>query len=273
MTIPVSPVPRASQPLFNVPGVVLGLIALMGLVHLARDWLSEEADFQLLADFAFVPARITSFFDPAAVTNALTTIASGGPNGAEDAQVYQFLMGQGQLRPWTLLSYSFLHADLTHLGLNCFWLLAFGSAVARRFGGLRFALFFAATAIAGALAHWLAHPLGFAPVIGASAAVSGAMAGAARFAFQPGGPLQGFGRGRDASVFQLPALRLFQVFTDRRVLPFVGIWFIINIVTGIGAVPLGLSDSSIAWEAHIGGFIAGLALFDLFDPYSRKIAA
>ena len=43
-------------------------------------------------------------------------------------------------------------------------------------------------------------------------------------------------------------------------------WFASNLVTGIGAVPLGLSDAPIAWQAHIGGFLLGLLAFPLFDP-------
>ena len=120
--------------------------------------------------------------------------------------------------------------------------------------------------MAGALAHWLAHPLGLAPVIGASASVSGAMAAATRFAFQPGGPMRSSGRARGPGLYRVPALPLAQVFTDRQALPFVLAWFAINLVTGIGAVPMGLSESGIAWEAHIGGFLAGLLLFGWFDP-------
>ena len=51
------------------------------------------------------------------------------------------------------LTYSLLHADISHLVFNMLWLLPFGSAVARRFGAFRFFLFLAVSAIAGAAAH------------------------------------------------------------------------------------------------------------------------
>ena len=264
------PTPPRREPLFNVPLAVLLLIVAMVLVHAGRQWLTDEADFRVLADFAFVPARVTLQYDAPAVALALKTLATSGQRGLDEAQAMQFLLGQGELRPWTVLTYALLHADWTHLLLNSVWLLAFGSAVAWRFGTGRFFGFFVVTALAGAAAHWLAHPVGLAPVIGASASVSGAMAAAARFAFQPGGPMRRGGRERGPELYQLPALPLSRVFTDRQALPFVLAWFVINLVTGIGAVPLGLSESGIAWEAHIGGFLAGLVLFDWFDPHRPR---
>lgn len=256
---------RTREPLFNVPVVIVALISLMTLIHLWRETLGDEADFRLIAAFAFVPARLTAQFDTASVFAALVELAGQGANGASDANAMHFLLGGGELKPWTFLTYAGLHADFAHIGLNCLWLLAFGSALARRFGPARFLGFFTMTAVAGAFAHWMVHPVGLAPVIGASAAVSGAMAGAVRFAFQPGGPLAR--RSPGSGMFaEPPALPLLQVFTNPRVWPFVAVWFTVNLVTGIGAIPLGLSESGIAWEAHIGGFVAGLVLFDLFDP-------
>jgi membrane associated rhomboid family serine protease len=61
-----------------------------------------------------------------------------------------------------------------------------------------------------------------------------------------------------------PAAPLALVFTDRRTLAFIGIWFAINIISGLTG-GLG-ADIAIAWEAHIGGFLAGLLLFPVFDP-------
>ena len=49
-------------------------------------------------------------------------------------------------------------------------------------------------------------------------------------------------------------------------LTFVIIWFVVNIVFGIGALSMGGETQAIAWQAHIGGFLAGLLLFSYFDP-------
>jgi membrane associated rhomboid family serine protease len=53
----------------------------------------------------------------------------------------------------------------------------------------------------------------------------------------------------------------------------VGIWFAVNLLFGIGVVSLTGGDESVAWQAHIGGFVAGLVLFAAFDPVSNSIAA
>ena len=54
-----------------------------------------------------------------------------------------------------------------------------------------------------------------------------------------------------------------------RVLGFLGIWFGVNIIFGIGSIAIGADGASVAWQAHIGGFFAGLVLFSLFDPVPR----
>jgi len=61
-------------------------------------------------------------------------------------------------------------------------------------------------------------------------------------------------------------LPLRDVLRDQRVLTFILFWFLSNLIFGVGAQPLGLSDGSIAWQAHVGGFLAGLLLFSAFDP-------
>ena len=235
------------EPLFNVPGIVLGLIAAFVIIHVVRLWLlTDEQDINLLLLFAFIPVRYES------------SVAAVFPGGL-GAEI------------WTFVTYAFLHGNWPHVALNTLWLLPFGSALARRFGAVRFMLFFAVTAAAGALAYLVTNSGGQTPVIGASAVVSGAMAAAMRFAFQRGGPL-GFFRGDDAEAYRVPPLPLTGVFRDGRVLAFVAVWFGINILFGTGTLSVSGEQESIAWEAHIGGFLAGLLLFSLFDPPVRRAA-
>jgi membrane associated rhomboid family serine protease len=54
-----------------------------------------------------------------------------------------------------------------------------------------------------------------------------------------------------------------------RVIAFVAVWFGINIIFGLGSIAIGTEGASVAWQAHIGGFVAGLLLFSLFDPVPR----
>jgi membrane associated rhomboid family serine protease len=145
------------------------------------------------------------------------------------------------------------------------WLLAFGTPIARRFGTPRFLAFFAVTAAGGALAHLVVYSGENVPMVGASAAISGFMAAAIRFAFQRGGPLRLIGTNQD-DAYRVPALPLRAVLRDMRALVFLGVWFGLNIVFGIGSIGLDGAEQPIAWQAHIGGFLAGLILFALFDP-------
>jgi len=163
-----------------------------------------------------------------------------------------------------------IHGSWVHFGVNAIWLLPFGSAVARRFGPWRFMAFFAVTAAAGALAHLIAYVGQNAPVVGASAAISGTMAGAMRFAFQPGGPLNFMRTGEDAD-YRVPAIPLAGVLRDPRVVIFLVVWFGINLLFGATSLPIGGglgAGEVVAWQAHIGGFVAGLILFSWFDPPS-----
>jgi membrane associated rhomboid family serine protease len=235
-------VTRSSEPIFNVPAVVLALTALLVLVRAGEDWLlSDDADIEFLLYFAFIPAR---YGDSALLSEPLP--------GGLGAQI------------WTFVTYAFLHGDWVHLAVNTVWFLPFGSAVARRFGTLRFIFFFLATSAAGALVHLLTNPGSVMPMIGSSAAVSGCMAGAVRFAFQQGGPLVLFRHDEDA--YRVPAAPLAAALRDPRILIFLAAWFGLNLLFGLGTVSVPGGERAIAWQAHIGGFIAGLMLFSFFDP-------
>lgn len=227
-------------PAINLPPVILWLGAGFILVHVIRRFVGEAVDEELLLTFAFIPARYAEFG---------STLPGG--EGA---------------RLWTPFTYAFLHADFVHLLVNIVWMASFGGALARRFGSVRFLALSAVSAVAGAAAHLLTHLGDMALVIGASGAVSGMMAATARFAFAPGGPLAG---GRTASAFRVPAEGLVAMLTNGRALAFILIWFAVNVIFGLAGPMVAGVSGPIAWEAHVGGFAAGLLLFRLFDPVGR----
>jgi len=233
------------EPIFNLPTVIIASLAVLALVHVLRVYvLDEEQASWLIATFAFFPIRLTGpaiqgFYWPGGVAGDV----------------------------WTFFSYAFLHADWMHYGVNALWLAAFGTPLARRFGAWRFLAFSLGGAAAGAAAHLLLYPSGQAPLIGASAAISAQMAASARFAFSAGGRLGG-GMPRSDADFR-PALSFMQMVRDRRIVAFLGVWFVFNLVFGLLFTPPGVTNSTIAWEAHLGGFLFGVLLFPWFDPIGR----
>jgi membrane associated rhomboid family serine protease len=234
---------RPREPLFNVPAIVIGLVALLGVIHgVLVLVLTDEQTTEFLLLFAFIPAR----YDAGVLPNM------EWPGGwAADI--------------WSFASYAFIHSNLNHLIFNSLWLLAFGSPLAWRFGAVRFAAFFIATSVGGAVLHLVTHLGELLPMIGASAAISGAMAGVMRFLFQRGdAPM--FGR----AAAHAPAASLRDTFRDRRVIVFLLVWLAFNLLVGLGSFALPGLEHAIAWEAHIGGFVVGLLAFSLFDPVRKE---
>ncbi len=221
----------------NLPPVVVWLSAVLIGVHVLRQFLDPSQEEWLLLAFAFIPERY-------------------GPFG-------EFLPGGAAARFWSLATYAFLHGDFVHLLVNLVWMASFGGALAWRFGTARFLVLALVAAMAGAAMHYAVHADDGGIVIGASGAVSGMMAATARFAFSPGGPLAGGGM-RTAN--RVPAEPLRAALRNRRALAFIAIWFAVNLLFGLtGGLGADISGA-IAWEAHIGGFLAGILFFPLLDP-------
>lgn len=222
------PLPAAREPVFNLPGVVIALAAACIVIHLYRIWLlTPQQDFDLILRYAFFPLRYS---------------------GGYALDLYAFLS------PFT---YAFLHGGVGHLAINTIWLAAFGSPLANRIGVLRFLLFWAATSLAAVALHYVLHSTEAVPLVGASGAISGMMGAAARFGFR-------IDRSVGKAAFAGRILSIPEVFRSRMAVTFLAVWFAVNLLMGLG---FGASDDggSIAWEAHIGGFLAGFLLVRAFD--------
>ena len=225
------------EPMFNLPGVVLALTVVFGVVQVLRVWLPDQQSAEMTVALAFVPARYSG-------------LAAELPGGT----VACFT---------SFLTHAFVHGDWAHLAINSMWLAAFGSAIARRTGTLRFLAFFAFCAIAGAVA-FLAINIGLvAPMVGASGAISGMMGATMRFLFR-GLEERGLAGLRE-NPHLVPLMPLGVALRDRRVLTTTGVWLAVNLLALLGLGGLG-GGGEVAWEAHIGGFAAGLLAYGLFDP-------
>jgi len=218
------------QPIFRAPQVVLWLIGVLAAAHGARTLLSPARSADMVYEYALVPARYSSAF-----------LAS---HMADPGTVWE--------RAVPFVSYMALHNDWTHLLINCLWLLAFGPVVARRLGAGLFLVFFLVCGVAGAVTYlafnW-ASPL---PVVGASGAISGLMAAGLRML--PGqAPWAAPGDAPLAPIF------------SRQILMFSAVWAAINLLAGVTGLGMGGESGLIAWQAHLGGFLAGLLLCGVFD--------
>lgn len=256
-----TPPVRSREPAINLPGWLATFIVILLAIHGLRALLSPVGDLDLLTRFSFLPGRWSAEFGWTDI-DALVAHARDGFD-AEGAEIREgfahYVLDLPGPHAWTFLTYALLHGSWTHVVLNCVWLAAFGAPVVRRIGNLRSVVLTLATAVAGALTHWAANPESLQPMIGASAIVSGVMAAASLFAFEP----------QRARTDAGPASRLdvyAGLLRNRTAVMFLGSWFVLNIVFGLVAGPLGLVDGGIAWEAHIGGLVVGLLLFPFIDP-------
>lgn len=230
--------PWTRQPVFRAPPVVISLIAILAAAHGARAMVPPHLSTELINQFAFIPARYSPVF----------LAAHNADPGGWLAQAVPFV------------SYMALHNDVTHLIINSLWLLAFGPIVARRFGGFLFLLFFLACGVAGALTHLAFNWGSVAPVIGASGAISGLMAAGLRL-LPTQAPWARAGEEELAPIF------------SRQILVFTAIWMAINLVAGLTGLGIGGEAGQIAWQAHLGGYLAGLFLAGPFDKLRPRLGA
>jgi len=233
---------QVEKPIFNVPKCVLWSIGIILAVHLYQQWLSNQEQFEFILSLAFIPVRYSD-------------TVSGIPGG-EISKYTSFL------------TYMFIHGDWVHLLVNSLWLLAFGSAVAKRIGDLRYVIFSLLCGVAGVLTHLFVHWGDVGPVVGASAAISGQMAGAIRFIF--GAYKEGQINVVQFNPQSTPLIGIGEAIREPRIIAFLVVWISLNIFVGIGGISIG-KTANIAWEAHIGGFLAGLMLFGLFDRVTPAI--
>ncbi len=224
---------RSTEPLLNLPPAVMVAVVFLVGVHSTLSVIGSLAPDSGIPDLIY----FLGGFIPARyhATDTLSSMAA----------------------VWTPLTYSFLHGGWQHLIFNMIWLAVFGSPVARRIGSTRFAVLWVVLSVVSAFAFYILNPGSVSLVVGASGVISGLTGAACRFAWSPA---------RLGSGGYGPLLSVGEALSNRSVMSFMLIWLLANV--GFAALG-GFAATPIAWESHLGGFVAGFFLLPIFDKARR----
>jgi membrane associated rhomboid family serine protease len=156
----------------------------------------------------------------------------------------------------TLITSMFMHGGIAHIFGNMLFLFIFGDNIEDRLGHIRYLIFYFVCGVLAGLAHVFSTAI-FAgdnfssmlvPSLGASGAISGVL-GAYVLLF----PTKRVTVLLSWFVTQVPAFVA------------IGLWFVFQLISGLGVLGSGSQQGGVAYAAHIGGFIAGLALIKIFE--------
>lgn len=218
----------------TVPFITIGLIIINVLVTL----------YQIYLLFAAGPKAQYFIYNYGAIPLKLSRNLLSFPPHIENSQI-------------TLITSMFLHGGFLHLAGNMLYLWIFGNNVEDALGHFRYLIFYFLCGIAAAYLHILTAPYSKLPMIGASGAVSGVL----------GAYLLLFPRAR---VLSLIFLGFFWDLVRVPAMIVLGFWIVLQLVYGIFSLG-GPSGGGVAWFAHVGGFVAGMALLFIFKKRKYKI--
>ncbi|HXI87774.1 MAG TPA: rhomboid family intramembrane serine protease [Parvularculaceae bacterium] len=226
-----------AAPVFNAPPIVVWLIAALLFIH--------GAIFVL-------PSRAAALVDYYGAVSPRAFLSGPAVQGGFFRMLFP------------LVAHIFIHASWMHVIMNSVWLLVFGAPIACRLGagsGLPpkpvaiFLAFFILSGVAGAITFIVIHPDADSLLVGASGGISGLLGGVVRFGFRP--------------PWALPPGRQFVPLSDRTVLAWSIVILVLNLATGLFGGQIVRGAASIAWEAHMGGYLFGLLTFPVFAVAAR----
>lgn len=222
------------------PVVNVALIVANVLVFVFLQGLGENEGFTMA--FSTVPAEIITGRDAVTEDRAVVVNSMEGPQqvlvpGLQPTPIPVYL---------TLLTSMFMHGGLMHLLGNMWFLWIFGDNIEQDLGRGRYLMFYLLSGILASLTHVMLNASEtnasyLVPSLGASGAISGVMGAYLLLHAQ-----------RRVTVL------LFRFVTDVPGFVAVGLWFVFQVISSLGA--LGGAGGGVAYGAHIGGFVAGVAL-------------
>lgn len=215
---------RDDNPAEITPVVTVGFIVLCTLVYIYQASLPPQPGELFVYRFGAIPATV---------------------------------LGQASLPPEihgaspfvALVTSMFLHGSWMHLIGNMLYLWIFGNNIEDVMGHVRFIVFYMACGILAVFSHALTDPSSTVPMVGASGAISGVL-GAYLLLFPHAQVLVLVPLGFFTRTMYVPAALV------------LGLWFVLQILSG--GMSVGREGGGVAFFAHVGGFVAGMALIGLF---------
>jgi membrane associated rhomboid family serine protease len=196
-----------------------------------------------------IPSRTTPYVTVTLI--ALNAIAFFIELRISDAELRQVVFAYGVVPAFfswpDVLTSMFLHSGWLHFLGNMLYLWIFGDNVEDRLGHVRFLLFYLFCGAIAALGQTASHPLSTLPMIGASGAIAGVMG--AYFVLYPQSRVL-------TAVFIIFFIDLIEI----PAIYFLGIWFLMQLFSGVGSLGARAADGGVAFWAHVGGFAAGALL-------------
>jgi membrane associated rhomboid family serine protease len=238
---------KDNVPTHSFPAVSVALIAVNVAIYVyefflwfepaaGRPSLGGRLYEQFVVEFGLIPCRLGDIC-PARLDTALA--------GAPPASL-------------TILTSMFVHGGLFHVGGNMLYLWIFGNNVEDSMGHGRFLVFYLVCGVAAATAQYLQNPASVIPMVGASGAVSGTLG--AYLLLHP-----------RARVWTLVIFGFFVRVIPVPALLVLGLWFVVQFASSVFTFARG-DAGGVAFLAHVGGFVAGLLLINVFRrrPFRRS---
>jgi len=204
-----------------------------------------------------IPSRTTPVVTISLITlNVLVFMYELSLGRALDAFMLRYGLVPAAFSWMNVFTSMFLHGSFMHVAGNMLYLWIFGDNVEDRLGHARFLVFYLLCGVAAALAQTISVPDSVVPMVGASGAIAGVMG--AYFVLYP----------RSRIVTLIPLFFFFQVI-EVPAIWFLGIWFVMQFLSGVGSIGAA-ATGGIAFWAHVAGFVAGITGVVVFRRPERQ---
>jgi membrane associated rhomboid family serine protease len=270
-------IPTARFPIVTVVVIAINVIAFIWQLNFPTDNRLDQAGFgaidQSALEYGAIPDRITN---PSEDLNcAVGAVESAGQlqagivcpgsrefreaevAGRSDPDLTPIPIDQA---PWwvTLFTSMFMHGGILHIAGNMLFLWVFGNNIEDSMGRVKFALFYLLAGLIAVYSQALIDPGSTAPTIGASGAVAGVLGAYALLHPR-------------ARILTLIFIIFFVTLVEIPALILLAVWFVLQFIPALGQVAVETGgDQGIAYFAHVGGFLFGLAAIKLFATRRRE---